>query len=69
MWKENDGEKPKKKKYLYLDRFDAYREEKDTEYKNILKRMRERRAETIILFIIQLVTSLSVLGLYYLILR
>ncbi len=29
MWKENDGEKPKKKKYLYLDKFDAYRAEKD----------------------------------------
>lgn len=69
MWKENDGEKPKKKKYLYLDKFDAYRAEKDTEHKSVLKSIRLIRASGVMLYIIQLVMCISVLGLYYLILR
>lgn len=69
MWKETEGEKPKKKKYLYLDKFDTYRMEKDAEYKNVLKAIKRIRTSGVMLYVIQLVMCLSVLGLYYLILR
>lgn len=69
MVKENDWDKPKKKKYLYLDKFDAYCAEKDTEHKSVLKSIKLIRASGVMLYIIQLVMCLSVLGLYYLILR
>ena len=69
MVKENEWDKPKKKKYLYLDKFDAYRAEKDTEHKSILKAIKRMRDSGIVLYAIQVVMCLSILGLYYLILR
>lgn len=69
MWKETESEKPKKKKYLYLDKFDTYRAEKDAEFKSILKAVRGIKYSTVLLYVIQLLTCLSIVSLYHLIMR